>query len=166
MHATNIIKIVHKKVFLIEVHHLVGNHQMEHAKTKCLYCNTIFDAKNWQSYHHGETHYKIMRCSCGKTLSVKVGFHGSGHDNWNKTNIIKEKNIEAKIIKAEQDDAEKKAEREITQAVQSNKEVPFNIMVGNLVHKFKNIESSKVMKMCNQARSKMQQFKQDLIDNQ
>lgn len=156
----------------MEVHHLVGQ-QEEHIKSKCLYCNTSFDAKNWHSYHHGETHYKVIRCSCGKTLSVKVGFHGSGHDSWHKRDVVSDKNvkgnnignasniknIEDRIQKAETDEEFRKAEEEMTKAIERNVETPFNVLVGSFVRKFRNIESSKVMRICNNAAKQKTQKK-------
>ena len=114
-------------------------------------------------------HYKVIKCSCGKTLSVKVGFQGSGHDSWSKHNVIADKNIkdlikdknsvkniEDRIQKVEADEELKNAEDEITKAIERNVETPFNVLVGNLVRRFRNIESSKVMHICSNAREKTQ----------
>lgn len=66
------------------VHHLVR--EPDFVK-QCPYCNR--EAKpthmhKWRSEFHWGIHYKTLVCNCGKELRVKVGFHGSGHDSWNK----------------------------------------------------------------------------------
>jgi len=49
-------------------------------KTHCCYCNSKL--KDWKSEFLTNTHYKTCVCSCGKKVSVKVDFMGSGHDEW------------------------------------------------------------------------------------
>ena len=60
-------------------HHIIKNSQVH----QCLYCNHDFSDVNWESHFEIEHHYKVLLCDgCGRKNSVKVDFHGSGHDHW------------------------------------------------------------------------------------
>ena len=53
-------------------------------KIVCSYCDRPIDLK---SEHEAELHYKTIKCKCGKTVIMKVNFHGSGHDNFIKSKL-------------------------------------------------------------------------------
>ncbi len=59
-------------------------------KAQCGYCGEIFDKKFWQSHFESELHYKKFLCKCGKEVTIKVDFIGSGHDSWDGTEGWKE----------------------------------------------------------------------------
>jgi hypothetical protein len=43
------------------------------------------EAKDWKSvFDPTNSLYKECLCSCGNTVTVKMPFMGSGHDDWNK----------------------------------------------------------------------------------
>jgi len=67
----------------------------EHQKEFCPYCGRDLSKENWVSDFHLEHHYKVVVCSGrNKKISIKVDFHGSGHDEWNNewhNLIIKDK---------------------------------------------------------------------------
>ena len=80
------------------IHHLFTE---EDFLRHCPYCKTDLTEKNsfkWKSVFQGELHYKIFNCDCGNDLKIKVSFHGSGHDSWNKKN---KKTIDDKIKEIE-----------------------------------------------------------------
>jgi len=55
----------------------------EHQKEFCPYCGTNLSKEKWVSEFHLEHHYKTLLCpKCKKQISLKVDFHGSGHDEW------------------------------------------------------------------------------------
>ncbi len=61
----------------------------------CPYCGKTPDIKKFKSSFDGSnSHYKDMLCSCGKRISIKVPFAGSGHDSWNKKIKDLDKRIE------------------------------------------------------------------------
>jgi|TARA_Y100000310_G_C20022239_1_gene507929 hypothetical protein len=53
--------------------------------------------KEWRSEFEGEIHYKTTNCDCGKVMTVRVNFHGSGDDNWRKPIKKKKRSIEDKV---------------------------------------------------------------------
>ena len=61
------------------LHHIFTN---DDVHTFCPYCKIEIPDKKWASVFESLTHYKMTTCGCGKSLSFKVGFHGSGHDQW------------------------------------------------------------------------------------
>ena len=74
------------------VHHLLKE---EDLRVICPYCKESLKEKEWKSHFELEHHYKTTDCKCGKTISIKVDFHGSGNDEWNKKSlekVIEEKN--------------------------------------------------------------------------
>ncbi len=81
----------------VTIHHLIGE---EDFKRLCPYCGRDVKpthAHKWHSEFIAEAHYKTLACRCGKELRIKVDFHGSGHDNWNKKKKEAKKTIEDKI---------------------------------------------------------------------
>ena len=54
-------------------------------KQQCLYCGKQLQDRSWHSEHDANRHYKTTVCDCGKRLSLRVDFWGSGHDNWDQT---------------------------------------------------------------------------------
>ena len=54
----------------------------EDLKDICVYCSENLSDAEWQSEFLCNTHYKTTLCNCGKKISVKVDFLGSGHDQW------------------------------------------------------------------------------------
>ena len=69
-------------------HHHIGQKDL---KEKCPYCGSGLKKEDWRSEFEAFHHYKHNKCGCGKTVSIKVDFHGSGHDDWS--------GLEKKIIK-------------------------------------------------------------------
>ena len=67
-------------------HHLFRE---DNLKIQCYHCGKTLNSKTWNSEFHKEFHYKSTTCECGRQLSVKVDFIGSGHDSWDKTNSWK-----------------------------------------------------------------------------
>lgn len=51
-------------------------------KEMCFYCARPLDRSSWKSEFNVDKHYKTMRCECGKTNKIIVGYEGSGHDSW------------------------------------------------------------------------------------
>jgi len=47
---------------------------------KCEYCSEQINLESLESFWIAQYHYKVVRCSCGKSNWVKVNFEGSGHD--------------------------------------------------------------------------------------
>lgn len=60
------------------IHHLITEKHQRHI---CIYCRN--PATNWQSEFYNAHHYKTSICSCGRKLSIRMDFMGSGHDEWN-----------------------------------------------------------------------------------
>lgn len=48
----------------------------------CPYCKRDLSNTKWKSTWHGATHYKSADCTCGRCLTLRADFHGSGHDSW------------------------------------------------------------------------------------
>jgi hypothetical protein len=46
------------------------------------YCGKDLEEFTHLSHFEAEHHYKNIQCSCGRKNTVKVDFHGSGHDGW------------------------------------------------------------------------------------
>ncbi|MEM4267783.1 MAG: hypothetical protein QXK37_03035 [Candidatus Woesearchaeota archaeon] len=65
-------------------HHIFKERDL---KERCLYCSRELDMDNFKSVFNIEKHYKIVKCDCGKTTKVTVGFVGSGHDTWSKPSV-------------------------------------------------------------------------------
>lgn len=81
------------------IHHLFTE---EDFLRQCPYCRrelTKANSFNWSSKFEGEIHYKFFNCDCGNELKIKVSFHGSGHDSWNKKK--KQRTIDDKIKEVE-----------------------------------------------------------------
>lgn len=57
----------------------------------CIYCKKSLLKDKWESKFSGEIHYKTAKCECGKEARIKVDFHGSGHDSWEKESTIDDK---------------------------------------------------------------------------
>ena len=73
-------------------HHVIS--QEDQLKT-CPYCGKTPDIRNFRSaFNEMNGHYKDMVCGCGKSISIKVPFAGSGHDSWNKRFKDLDKRIE------------------------------------------------------------------------
>jgi hypothetical protein len=61
-------------------HHLMKEEDMN---SRCIYCNSIIDIKEWKSEFERFFHYKAVRCGrCKKENRLRVYFSGSGHDEW------------------------------------------------------------------------------------
>lgn len=74
----------------------------EDQADSCPYCGARLS--DWKSEFLEKFHYKICLCGCGKKISIKVDFLGSGHDSWNgvtdtviESDERNEKNIEEKV---------------------------------------------------------------------
>ena len=64
------------------MHHVVNEIDQ---REQCIYCCSSLKSKKWRTEHEIEHHYKVAECDCGKRIRIKVNYHGSGHDSWNKT---------------------------------------------------------------------------------
>jgi len=76
----------------------------DHQKDFCPYCKKEIDTSTWENVFHLDKIYKTAECkNCKKPISIKMGFSGSGHDEWRKiwekVTIIKEK--ERQLIRLE-----------------------------------------------------------------
>jgi hypothetical protein len=58
-----------------------------HQKSNCVYCKKSLAELTWESVWHGEFHYKMIQCECGKENFIRMNFHGSGHDRWDGREI-------------------------------------------------------------------------------
>jgi hypothetical protein len=56
-------------------------------KEKCMYCHRVLVSDDWRSHFSAQTHYKTMKCECGKLNKIKVDFVGSGHDTWHAKKV-------------------------------------------------------------------------------
>ncbi len=63
------------------VHHMISE---AHTKDKCPYCGTNHPSQLWSSSFAYNDHYKVLNCSCGRRITIKMPFMGSGHDSWSK----------------------------------------------------------------------------------
>jgi len=57
----------------------------DHLKIQCYHCGEFFHNDRWKSEFIEDYHYKSIQCRCGKKLTMKVDFMGSGHDKWDVT---------------------------------------------------------------------------------
>lgn len=78
--------------------HLMRNFHVD----VCRYCPQDFqDVVEWKSEFHGELHYKSTKCGgCGRNNTIRVDFHGSGHDAFSSELDIPGTRFEA-IVQAE-----------------------------------------------------------------
>ena len=80
-------------------HHILNE---QHQKETCPYCRKNLESSRWNSEFSNHQHYKTTKCSCGKLISIRMDFHGSGHDNWsNNHTIVENSKEEPKIRKLE-----------------------------------------------------------------
>jgi hypothetical protein len=64
----------------MKAHHLVNE---INQRAECPYCRKSLTGKDWESIFEFWHHYKQTNCDgCGRNISVKVHFTGSGHDCW------------------------------------------------------------------------------------
>ena len=63
------------------VHHIISEKDQKRA---CPYCGRSTQSHDWKSHFNNNAHYKELNCKCGKKVSVKVDFMGTGHDSWAK----------------------------------------------------------------------------------
>ncbi|MBW2997275.1 hypothetical protein KY349_02970 [Candidatus Woesearchaeota archaeon] len=63
------------------VHHVMQEDEQKHV---CAYCGKRTDPRKWMSTFEGTAHYKELKCTCGRKVTVKVPFMGSGDDSWGK----------------------------------------------------------------------------------
>jgi|GEM_PF-3600185 len=61
------------------LHHIFNESDLTNF---CPYCKKDLSNAQWKSSFHSSAHYKETTCGCGKCLSVRTEFHGSGHDSW------------------------------------------------------------------------------------
>ena len=62
----------------MNVHQMIRENDQKHA---CPYCGKKAD---WKSRFDNNKHYKEFLCNCGRRVSIKMPFAGSGHDSWSK----------------------------------------------------------------------------------
>lgn len=66
----------------MRTHHLVNE---VHQRLECPYCKNDLVENRWESDFNLQHHYKRTECEkCGREISIKVNFNGSGHDCWDK----------------------------------------------------------------------------------
>jgi hypothetical protein len=52
-------------------------------REKCLYCSNSLKNNKWYSLFLINHHYKETNCDgCGRRVSIKINFIGTGHDFW------------------------------------------------------------------------------------
>jgi len=64
------------------VHHIISETDL---KDVCPYCGRHNASMLWNSTFDNNVLYKELNCSCGRKVSVKMPFIGSGHDSWQKS---------------------------------------------------------------------------------
>src|SRR3989338_6674626 len=72
----------------MDIHHITSTWDI---LSNCPYCFIDVSKKVWTSQFHASIHYKTFHCSCGKKLSVKAPFEGSGHDSWKQKEPFSQK---------------------------------------------------------------------------
>jgi hypothetical protein len=79
------------------VHHIMRDADQQQV---CPYCGRRTDGGKWESvFDNSNFHYKMHRCECGRKVTVKVDFMGSGHDCWSKGLDRRIEEVEAKSLK-------------------------------------------------------------------
>ncbi|MBW2971886.1 hypothetical protein KY359_02520 [Candidatus Woesearchaeota archaeon] len=64
------------------VHHIIRESDQKHA---CPYCGRSTESRRWKSsFATSNFHYKTHQCECGRNVTIKMSFMGSGHDSWTK----------------------------------------------------------------------------------
>jgi DNA-directed RNA polymerase subunit RPC12/RpoP len=69
------------------VHHVIRESDQ---KQVCPYCGSSTRAKSWSSLFDSNSHYKVLQCGCGRKITMKMGFIGSGHDSWGLDKKVEE----------------------------------------------------------------------------
>ena len=73
-------------------HHIISEDDQTQV---CPYCGKTPDTGKFRSeFDESNFHYKVLLCTCGKRLSIKLKSMGSGHDSWNKRFKDLDKRIE------------------------------------------------------------------------
>ncbi|MFO7711474.1 MAG: hypothetical protein R6V53_06920 [Candidatus Woesearchaeota archaeon] len=70
-------------------------------REQCLYCGKNLNDSPWTSEHDLNRHYKSTVCECGKKVTLRVDFWGSGHDKWNqywKKNLAKQEKCKIRTL--------------------------------------------------------------------
>ena len=70
------------------VHHIIRE---KDQKNVCTYCGNSLISMDWDSAFEGDSLYKVLHCTCGRKVVVKMPFMGSGHDSWSKTTNLDKK---------------------------------------------------------------------------
>jgi len=65
----------------MSIHHLVKE---EDFLEQCSYCGREINGRKWKTELLVEKHYKKIKCECGAELRFRVGFAGSGHDEFTR----------------------------------------------------------------------------------
>jgi DNA-directed RNA polymerase subunit RPC12/RpoP len=83
-------------------HHVVQEQDLKH---QCAYCSHDM-GDDWSSQFDRARHYKGASCqNCGKQVTMKVDFDGSGHDDWAGHDRWKEKlQHEVRVRMSKRDD--------------------------------------------------------------
>jgi DNA-directed RNA polymerase subunit RPC12/RpoP len=63
------------------VHHIITENDQ---KNTCPYCGKNIRSKRWKSVFDYNSLYKEVHCTCGKRVTIKMPFMGSGDDSWSK----------------------------------------------------------------------------------
>ena len=75
------------------VHHLMQEDEQKHI---CAYCGKRANPKKWKSRFDGDAHYKELKCTCGRKVTIRVPFMGSGDDSWSM-------DLDKRVKEAEED---------------------------------------------------------------
>ena len=71
----------------MDVMQIISEKQLETSRDNCPYCGTDIRDLMFRTKFELNFHYKELECNCGRKISFKMSWIGSGHDNWNKKNL-------------------------------------------------------------------------------
>ncbi len=69
------------------MHHIIRESDLKHA---CPYCGRSTQTRKWESSFDSNKHYKVLECMCGRKVSIRMPFSGSGHDDWGLDKKVEE----------------------------------------------------------------------------
>lgn len=81
----------------MDVNPFISEKQLKDSMGVCPYCNKNISELRFESTFDLNSLYKELQCNCGRKISFKMSWIGSGHDNWEKRN-----NLDKRIEEVEQ----------------------------------------------------------------